>query len=245
MYLICHSINTVGGASPTVAVVKTAPTPPTPVISSVTFPSHKPVQNSVPRSTVSTITSTSSTPKHEALTDASYLQSASPSSTIVVTPIPLTSSPSGPSTNPSLPSAGATVDGTQKISPTLPSSSTSKATSPFVLPKPQSPVNVVTPMTQTAAVLPPPSVVTPPSTPTKPTVASVPTYVPTITATARVAPTPVSFTPQVLQTSSLSPIGDGASTPARGTPSGRATPSTALRQGVPQKPYTFLDEKAR
>ncbi|XP_012780144.3 striated muscle preferentially expressed protein kinase isoform X2 [Maylandia zebra] len=237
---------TVGGASPTVAVVKTAPTPPTPVItSSVTFPSHKPVQNSVPRSTVSTITSTSSTPKHEALTDASYLQSASPSSTIVVTPIPLTSSPSGPSTNPSLPSAGATVDGTQKISPTLPSSSTSKATSPFVLPKPQSPVNVVTPMTQTAAVLPPPSVVTPPSTPTKPTVASVPTYVPTITATARVAPTPVSFTPQVLQTSSLSPIGDGASTPARGTPSGRTTPSTALRQGVPQKPYTFLDEKAR
>ncbi|XP_069472981.1 striated muscle preferentially expressed protein kinase isoform X2 [Ambystoma mexicanum] len=36
---------------------------------------------------------------------------------------------------------------------------------------------------------------------------------------------------------------------ARYTPSGRATPAgkdgTTLRQGVPQKPYTFLDEKAR
>lgn len=71
-----------------------------------------------------------------------------------------------------------------------------------------------------------------------------PTVVPAV-ATARVAPTPVSFSPQVLQTPSLSPIGDGVSTPYRGTPSGRATPSTALRQGIPQKPYTFLDEKAR
>uniref|UniRef100_I3K362 Striated muscle enriched protein kinase a n=1 Tax=Oreochromis niloticus TaxID=8128 RepID=I3K362_ORENI len=197
----CSPVSLAPTASPTVAVVKTAPTPPTPVItSSVTFPSHKPVQNSVPRSMVSTITSTSSTPKHEALTDASSLQSASPLSKIVVTPTPLTSLPPGPSANPPLPSA---------------------------------------------AVSPPPSLVTLPSTPTKPIVASVPTYVPMITATARVAPAPVSFTPQVLQTSSLSPIGDGASTPARGTPSGHATPSTALRQGVPQKPYTFLDEKAR
>ncbi|XP_035984101.1 striated muscle preferentially expressed protein kinase-like [Fundulus heteroclitus] len=99
-------------------------------------------------------------------------------------------------------------------------------------------------MTQTPIISPPP-LVTPPSTPTKSLIASVPTYIPTTAATAHVVPTPVSFSPQVLQTSSLSPITDGASTPTRGTPSGRITPSTALRQGVPQKPYTFLDEKAR
>uniref|UniRef100_A0A3Q0QTY0 non-specific serine/threonine protein kinase n=1 Tax=Amphilophus citrinellus TaxID=61819 RepID=A0A3Q0QTY0_AMPCI len=173
----------------------------------------------------------------------SALVTASPSSKMVVTPPPSTSLPSSPSANPPSPSAGVTVDDTQKINPTLPSSPTTKPTSPFVLPKPQSPVNVVTPMTQTTAISPPPLLVTSPSTPTKPAVASVPMYVPTTTATARVAPTPVSFTPQVLQTSSLSPIADGASTPTRGTPSGRITPSTVLRQGVPQKPYTFLDEK--
>lgn len=83
----------------------------------------------------------------------------------------------------------------------------------------------------------PPPAVTPPLTPTKP---AVPNYVP-----VTVAPTPVIFSPQVLQTSSLSPFVDGVTTPAKGAPSGRATPSTGLRQGIPQKPYTFLDEKAR
>ncbi|KAM9835843.1 striated muscle preferentially expressed protein kinase [Aulostomus maculatus] len=122
----------------------------------------------------------------------------------------------------------------QKIK--LPSSPV-KAVPPLVPPKPQSLINVVSPMTQTPSTL-----VTPPPTPTKPVVASVPTYVAT---TDRVAPTPVTFSPQVLQTSSLSPIADGVNTPTRGTPSGRTTPSTALRQGVPQKPYTFLDEKSR
>lgn len=114
--------------------------------------------------------------------------------------------------------------------------------SPFVITKTQSPVNVVTPMTQIPplSVSAPPTIVTPPSTPTKPALGLIPTHISTTTK----APSPVSFTPQVLQTSSLSPIADGTSTP-RGTPSGRATPSTTLRQGVPQKPYTFLDEKAR
>ncbi|KAI4831787.1 hypothetical protein KUCAC02_001309 [Chaenocephalus aceratus] len=118
-----------------------------------------------------------------------------------------------------------------------------KAPPPFVLPKPLSPVNVVSPMTQSPPMSPLTALVTPPSTPTKP--ASVPTYAPTTTITARVIPTPVSFSPQVLQASSLSPFSEGASTDTRGTPSGRTTPSTTLRQGVPQKPYTFLDEKAR
>lgn len=134
----------------------------------------------------------------------------------------------------------APTEDTQKLNTPLPSSPAVKTSPSFNLPKPQSPVNVVTPMTQT-----PPPLVTLPSTQTKPAVVSVPTYVPITATTACVAPTPVSFCPQVLQTSSLSPIGEGSSTPTRGTPSGHATCSTALRQGVPQKPYTFLDEKAR
>lgn len=224
--------STAGGASPTVAVVKTVP-PPEPVVpSSVTFPPHKPIQNNAPRKTVSTITSTSTSPKHVTSPVAFPLPAASLSSSV----------PCSPAANPSSPSAGAPTEDAQKISSNLPSSPTAKVAPPFVMPKTLSPVNVVSPMTQTPPISPPNTLVTPPSTPTKPAVASVPTYVPT---TARVAPTPVSFSPQVLQTSSLSPIGEGASTPTRGTPSGRATPSTALRQGVPQKPYTFLDEKAR
>ncbi|XP_068446545.1 striated muscle preferentially expressed protein kinase isoform X2 [Clinocottus analis] len=145
------------------------------------------------------------------------------------------SPPSSPATDPQLPSAAAPI-----ISSSHPSSPAVKAPPPFVLPKPQSPVNVVSPMTQSPPAAPPPALATPPSTPIKPAASSVPTYVPAVTA--RVTPTPTSFTPQVLQSSSLSPFGDGA---GRGTPSGRTTPSTALRQGVPQKPYTFLEEKAR
>ncbi|GLD63422.1 striated muscle preferentially expressed protein kinase isoform X2 [Lates japonicus] len=229
--------------STAVAIVKTIPTPPeTVVTSSVTVPPLKPVQNSAPRITVSTITFTSTSPKDSASPAAFPAPTTLPTKMVVS---PTSSLPSSPTTNPPSPSAGTTTEEAQKTGSSLPSSPTVKAPPPFVLPKPQSPVNVVTPMTQTPPISPPPPLVTPPSTPTKPVVASVPTYVPTITVTARVAPTPVSFSPPVLQTSSLSPIGEGASTPTRGTPSERATPSTTLRQGVPQKPYTFLDEKAR
>ncbi|XP_072235422.1 striated muscle preferentially expressed protein kinase [Leuresthes tenuis] len=226
--------STARGASPAIAVVKTVPAPSEPVlISSVTTPVHGPVQNNA------TITSTPSSPTDTASPAALSLQTPSPLSKLGVTPSPL---PSSPATKPPSPPAG---EETQKISAALPASPAVKAPPPFVLPKPQSPVNVVTPMTQTPPISPLQSLVTPPSTPTKPVVASVPTYIPTATATARVVPTAVSFSPQVLQTSSLSPIGEGASTPTRGTPSGRTTPSTTLRQGVPQKPYTFLDEKSR
>lgn len=145
-------------------------------------------------------------------------------------------SPSASAENPPKPN-----DDSQK-SPSFPSSSLIKIPPPLITPKPQSPVNVVSPMTKTPPILPPPPVTTP-LTPTKPVV---PTYVPvTSTVTPRMAPTPIIFSPQVLQTSSLSPFVDGTTTPTRGTPSGRVTPSTGLRQGIPQKPYTFLDEKAR
>ncbi|KAM4711372.1 striated muscle preferentially expressed protein kinase [Anableps anableps] len=158
-----------------------------------------------------------------------------PAPDVRITSTPSTSPPSSLTSN--LPTGPPSPE--EKQSSALPSSATVKASPSFVALKPQSPINVVTPMTQT-----PPPLVTLPSTPTKPLVASVPSYVPTAAA-VRVAPIPVSFSPQVLQISSLSPVAEGAGTPTRGTPSGRGTPSTALRQGVPQKPYTFLDEKAR
>uniref|UniRef100_A0A4W5PI88 Striated muscle enriched protein kinase a n=1 Tax=Hucho hucho TaxID=62062 RepID=A0A4W5PI88_9TELE len=166
-------------------------------------------------------------------------------------PFPAPTAAVSPST-PSAPSSSAiTTPPTEPLTvtpttpPTLPSQPVVKPP-PFVLPKPQSPVNVVPPMTQTPPISLPPPLVIPPSTPTKSVMASVPTY-----ATARMAPSPLpapSFSPQVLQVSSLSPIGEGRGTPVGGTLTGRTTPKpgeTALRQGVPQKPYTFLDEKAR
>ncbi|XP_061572129.1 striated muscle preferentially expressed protein kinase [Cololabis saira] len=219
-----------GGASPAVAVVKTVPAAPGPgPTSSTTLPQIKSVQSSAPRAT----SFTSASPKDGAFSP----QAPSLSPTTVVTPPPPSPEPLSSKANPPSVISG---EDAQKVSTTLPFPSTVK--SAFVVPKPQSPINVVTPMTQTPPISP---LVTPPTTPTKPVLASVPSYAPVSTATARVALTPVAFTPQVLQASSLSPFGEGASTPTRGTPSGRSTPSTALRQGIPQKPYTFLDEKAR
>ncbi|KAM9766866.1 striated muscle preferentially expressed protein kinase isoform 2-T2 [Menidia menidia] len=232
--------STAGGASPSIAVVKTVPASSEKLLtSSVTVPLLKAGQSSATRTPQPPITSTPSS-----LATPHSLQAPYPPSKTAVTPSPL---PAGPTANPPPPLAG---EDAKKISAAPPALPVVKAPPPFVLPKPQSPVNVVTPMTQTPAIPQPQSLVTPPPAPTKPAVASVPTYISTAGATARVAPTPVaptpvSFSPQVLQASSLSPIGEGASTPTRGTPSGRATPSTALRQGVPQKPYTFLDEKSR
>ncbi|KAM9820848.1 LOW QUALITY PROTEIN: striated muscle preferentially expressed protein kinase-like [Neosynchiropus ocellatus] len=130
----------------------------------------------------------------------------------------------------------AVMDESSKTAPRF--CSTSKGAPSFVSPKAQSPVNVVIPMTQTQSVL------TPPTTPTKPAVSCVPSYAPLTTTAAHKPLSPVSFSPQVLQTSSLSPIGDGAMSPTTGTPPGPG-PTTSLRQGVPQKPYTFLDEKSR
>uniref|UniRef100_A0A3Q3KNT2 Striated muscle preferentially expressed protein kinase n=1 Tax=Monopterus albus TaxID=43700 RepID=A0A3Q3KNT2_MONAL len=198
--------------------------------------------SSGPRITASTFASPSTSPKDAACPVAFPLAITSKT---VVSPNPPPSLPSSSAAHPPSQSAGTTTEEAQKTISTLPSSPTVKVPPPFVLPKPQSPVNVVTPMTQTPPISPPLPLVTPLSTPTKPAVASVPSYIPTTTVTARVSPSPVCFTPQVLQTSSLSPIGEGASTPTRDTPSGRSTPSSTLRPGVPQKPYTFLDEKSR
>ncbi|XP_052415311.1 striated muscle preferentially expressed protein kinase [Carassius gibelio] len=112
---------------------------------------------------------------------------------------------------------------------------------PLVYPKPTSTINMVHPVTQTQTV-PARSYTAPPSIDRS--VSPVPSYV---TATCSVAPTPVS--PSVILVSSISPIGEGASSPTPETIMERVVSSTktetTLRQGVPQKPYSFLDEKAR
>ncbi|XP_072274132.1 striated muscle preferentially expressed protein kinase isoform X2 [Pyxicephalus adspersus] len=99
----------------------------------------------------------------------------------------------------------------------------------------------------------------PPSTPTKETTQSQSTtrftqVVAPTPATQAVAPTPIAQTapfapvaqtvPTRIIVKSVTPGKEGRFTPGgKVTPSGRE--STTLRQGVPQKPYTFLEEKAR
>ncbi|XP_061918758.1 striated muscle preferentially expressed protein kinase-like isoform X2 [Entelurus aequoreus] len=167
--------------------------------------------------------------KREPLVSPSSIPQLTPMMTVTVTAAEdATAQVMSPSAAESPSSLGPSSHNTPKNTPHDPKTSAKHPSAPFIVPKPQSPVNIVSPMTQSPITL-----VTPPSTPTKP--ASVPIK----GTTASVATSPVSFSPQVLQTSSLSPIGEGVSTPGRGTP------STALRQGVPQKPYTFLDEKSR
>ncbi|XP_069838652.1 striated muscle preferentially expressed protein kinase isoform X2 [Dendropsophus ebraccatus] len=108
------------------------------------------------------------------------------------------------------------------------------------LPSPLSPTSSVKPSFPS----PPTSPVYKPSTPASPTYMvtsfiSMPT--PASPATETPAPLPAAPVAQTVPTrilvKSVTPSKDG-----RYTPSGR---ESALRQGVPQKPYTFLDEKAR
>ncbi|KAM9851164.1 striated muscle preferentially expressed protein kinase [Aulostomus maculatus] len=139
---------------------------------------------------------------------------------------------------------------------------------PTVPPKPHSPLS-----TAASVTIKPPSPVPQPLPVIGKPISSVPMYVPA--GTARVAPptqttpTPVTsappvsaltVSPSVVVVQSLTPVvqvGDNRGTPSgRVTPTGRVTPSGrrtplskpgegSLRQGVPQKPYTFMDEKAR
>ncbi len=108
---------------------------------------------------------------------------------------------------------------------------------PLVHLKPASTINMVPSVIQTQTVS-ARSYTAPPS------ISPVPSYVP---ATCSVASSPISL--PVILVSSISPIGEGASSPTPETPMERMVSSTktetTLRQGVPQKPYSFLDEKAR
>uniref|UniRef100_A0A673GPF5 non-specific serine/threonine protein kinase n=1 Tax=Sinocyclocheilus rhinocerous TaxID=307959 RepID=A0A673GPF5_9TELE len=110
---------------------------------------------------------------------------------------------------------------------------------PLVHPKPTSVISTVSPVTQNQTVS-PRSYTAPPSIGRS--ISPVPSYVP---ATCSVTPNPIS--PPVIPVSSISPIGEGASspTPEMGRVVSSTKTETTLRQGVPQKPYRFLDEKAR
>ncbi|XP_072573136.1 striated muscle preferentially expressed protein kinase isoform X3 [Paramormyrops kingsleyae] len=120
---------------------------------------------------------------------------------------------------------------------------TIRTTPPRVLPKSLSPVNVVPPMTQSPPVSPPPLVS--PSPPLGRPISPIPTYVPMSTDQATPPATGPTLLSPVVMVTSLSPFGEAAATPSvQKAPSGKPGEST-LRQGVPQKPYTFLEEKSR
>lgn len=140
---------------------------------------------------------------------------------------------------------------------------------PLVPPKPQSPVNAVL----SADNNPPSPISTPTPVIGKP-ISSVPVYksAPSTCVTQpsqSINSSPVNtspsvpmvmLSPPVVVMQSVKPVQQGgnswSTSSGRVTPSGRATPSGrrtplgkpaegSLRQGVPQKPYTFMDEKAR
>ncbi|MFT7807944.1 striated muscle preferentially expressed protein kinase isoform X2 [Arapaima gigas] len=208
--------------------------------------SSPPAQISVPSPPRALPTRPTSTPTHA--------QSPSPAPATPVPPAAVSASTiqvaPDVQTAPAAAVAPAKAKSSLKITVSTPSSGAplpARAAPPRVLPKLQSPVNIVSPMTQSPPTSPPP-LVSPPPTLGKP-ISSVPTYVP-VASTQATPASSAGLTPPVVLVTSLTPVGEGASTPCRMTPSGRGTPSgkpgeTTLRQGVPQKPYTFLDEKNR
>ncbi|XP_029980953.1 striated muscle preferentially expressed protein kinase [Sphaeramia orbicularis] len=184
----------------------------------------------------------------------------------VSTPPPTTTAPSE--------AAAAQTTTTAKSKSTL-SISVSKpptklAPPPVVPPKPQSPANVVS---STVTTRPPSPAAAAPGPAIGKPISSVPMYVPAasarVTPPSQATPTPTTSAPSVTTATVSSPVvvvqsltpvlqsGDSRSTSSgwttpsgRVTPSGRRTPlgkagEGSLRQGVPQKPYTFMDEKAR
>ncbi|MFT7796643.1 striated muscle preferentially expressed protein kinase-like isoform X1 [Arapaima gigas] len=186
---------------------------------------------------------------------------------LTVTPLPLPSHPDPSHRTTAEIQTPVTVTSTPTKAKTtlnisvMPSPATAaKPPPPTVLPKPKSPVNIVCPLSQTPPISVPP-LVSPLPNIGKP-ISSVPLYVPaTLAQDGTPAPTQ-SHSPPVMLVASMSPVGEGMNTPShmtpsghvtssgRMTPSGRRTPSgkpgeKTLRQGVPQKPYTFMDEKAR
>lgn len=140
---------------------------------------------------------------------------------------------------------------------------------PLVPPKPQSPVNAELSKNNN-----PPSPISTPTPVIGKPISSVPVYksAPSTCVTplsqsinsssANTTPSvpTVMLSPPVVVMQSVTPVLQGgnnwSTSSGRVTPSGRATPSGrrtplgkpgegSLRQGVPQKPYTFMDEKAR
>lgn len=153
-----------------------------------------------------------------------------------VAPKPLAATPSVPIMLhiPPFKSSNAPLSPTSPTKPTFPS----PPNSPMY--KPSSPTSSAYMVTSFISMPPSsPTKETPQLQPPAPVVQTVPTIaiVPAASPIAQTVPTRVLV-------KSVTPGKDGRFTPGgRITPSGRD--STTLRQGVPQKPYTFLDEKTR
>ncbi|XP_068602864.1 striated muscle preferentially expressed protein kinase [Brachionichthys hirsutus] len=257
----------------TVPATSPPPPPPPPVVmlSSMKVPPIKPAPNKSTTAVTTTPPSTSP-PVHSVgnseppvtiepsvQVDASLPAAASPISTA-------SSQQAAVQTTTAVQATPAKAKTTLSISMSKPKKKLSPP--PVVPPKPQSPVNAAQPVDDK-----PPTPAPPPASVIGKPISSVPMYKPAATAqiTSRSSSTPAAAAPSVAPATlpppaavvvvpSVTPTlqgGDSRSTPSgRLTPSGRATPSGrrtpmgkpgegSLRQGVPQKPYTFMDEKAR
>eukprot|EP00066_Takifugu_rubripes_P021290 XP_011610556.1 PREDICTED: striated muscle preferentially expressed protein kinase [Takifugu rubripes] len=247
-------------------VVKTVPavTPPPAVVmmSSMKVPPIKPAPTKL-----TTVTLIPSAPPS---TSPSVMKAASPL-TIKPAVLPDASRPAvTPPVSTSLPkqpTAPAKAKTTLSISMSKPQNKLTPP--PVVPPKPQSPVIAVLSTNNT-----PPSPSSTPTPVIGKPISSVPVYKsapstcaspPCQSINSSPANTPISvptvtLSPPVVVVQSVTPVPQGgnswSTSSGRVTPSGRATPSGrrtplgkpgegSLRQGVPQKPYTFMDEKAR
>ncbi|KAL0964076.1 hypothetical protein UPYG_G00318080 [Umbra pygmaea] len=226
---------------------------------------NKPTSDSAPPPTVPAVKSITSTPTPISFdTKLPVPQTpTSAASTPIVSATPShqpsaeTQRPPWAQPAPSPTKAKTTLNISVKKPTSSPPATINKLAPPAVHPKPHSPINIVSPMIKA-----PPPDVAPPPTIGKP-ISSVPMYA-AITAAVTHPSATVSqvISPPVVLVSSMSPVGEGGVTPSRLTPSGqgtygRSTPSgrrtplggrpgeSSLRQGVPQKPYTFMEEKAR
>ncbi|KAK5614028.1 hypothetical protein CRENBAI_012256 [Crenichthys baileyi] len=250
-------------------VVKTVPTtsPPPPVVmmSSMKVPPIKPApsKSTTLTSVPAPASSVAKSPSPVTIKPVAQVSAGQPAGTVPITP---SSVEQAPVQTPVIPVTSPKAKTSISISMSKPQAKL--APPPLVPPKPQSPVLALTSMTNK-----PPSPVSMSAPPIGKPISSLPMYVPAATsrstppsqvastpATTASSVTPVMITPPVVIVQSLTPVlqgGDSHSTPTgRTTPSGRLTPSGrrtplgkpgegSLRQGVPQKPYTFMDEKAR
>ncbi|XP_056289373.1 striated muscle preferentially expressed protein kinase [Pseudoliparis swirei] len=258
-------MKTVPATTPLPVVMKTVPatTPPLPVVmkSSMKVPPiikpapSKPaaVAHAPPPAPAPSVAHPA--PAHQTVKPAVQVDASRPA----VTP-PASAAPSGRAAAQSAPP----VKAKSTLSISVGKPQTKLAAPPVVPPKPQSPAHAV-PQTTKKSPSPAP---TPAAVIGKP-ISSIPMYVPAATvrvtppsqSTATLSVTPVAVPapavvspPVVVVVQSSTPLlqeGDSRSTPTgRATPSGCRTPlgrpgEGSLRQGVPQKPYTFMDEKAR
>uniref|UniRef100_UPI0037E8810E striated muscle preferentially expressed protein kinase n=1 Tax=Semicossyphus pulcher TaxID=241346 RepID=UPI0037E8810E len=253
-------------------VPATTPTPPVVMMSSMKVPPIKPATN---KPTIVTPVSPSTATAAPAPSVAKSPSPVTVKPTVQVEPSrpaitpPVSTAPSEPTpvqTTPAVPAPPAKAKTTLSISVSKPQ--TKLAPPPVVPPKPRSPVtttpSIINKPPSPVPVMGKPISSVPMYAPTataRVTAPSQSTSTPTTTTTTTTpSVTPVKISPPVVVVQSLTPVlqgGDSRGPPSgRITPSGRVTPSGrrtplgkpgegSLRQGVPQKPYTFMDEKAR